>query len=70
MADEFKPGEFVTFVKEGGIPVSVQHRGGTAVRIAQNGGKQVTYVRFGGTAISVDNEKNLPLDIKEELGIS
>ncbi len=69
MADEFKPGDFVTFIRQGGIPVSVQRYGGTFVRIAQIGGKQVTYVRHGGTPISVDNEKNLPPDIKEELGV-
>ena len=68
MADEFTPGEFVTFVRQGGIPVSIVRYGGTYVRVARYGGKQVTFVSYGGTPISVDKEAELPEDIKETLG--
>ena len=70
MADEFKPGDFVTFVRQGGIPVTVVRYGGTYTRVARSGGKLVTHVRYAGTPITVDDEKQLPDDIKEDLGIS
>ena len=69
MPDNFTPGEFVTFVRQGGIPVSIVRYGGTFVRIARYGGRPVTFVSFGGTPISVDQESELPEDIKEILGI-
>jgi hypothetical protein len=69
MPDEIKPGEFVTFVRQGGIPVSIVRYGGTYVRIASSGGKLVTYASYGGTPVSVDREDQLPEDIKEMLGI-
>jgi hypothetical protein len=49
--------------------VSVVRYGGTYVRITTSGGKEVTHLRYGGTPIVVDNEKNLPDDVKEDLGI-
>jgi hypothetical protein len=39
------------------------------VRITRYGGKQVTHIRYGGTPVTVDNVKNLPEEIKNELGI-
>ncbi|HEX9013565.1 MAG TPA: hypothetical protein VF813_08620 [Anaerolineaceae bacterium] len=69
MADEFNPGEFVTFTRQGGIPVSIVRYGGTFVRVARYGGKAVTFVQWGGTPITVDNERELPEEIKELLGI-
>jgi hypothetical protein len=69
MADDFKEAEFVTFVRSGGIPVTVVRYGGTYVRVIPGGGKLVTFVSQGGTHIVVDNEKALPDEVKEWLGI-
>lgn len=69
MAEEFKESEFVTFVPSGGIPVRVVRYGGTYVRIIPAGGKLVTFNSYSGTPIVVDNEKALPEEVKEQLGI-
>jgi hypothetical protein len=68
MPDEFFPGEFVTFVRQGGIPVSIVRYGGVYVRITRSGGKSVTFNQFGGTPITVDNERELPEEVREALG--
>ena len=48
MADQINPGEYVTFVRQGGIPVRVVRYGGTYVRLAYNGGRLVTVDQHGG----------------------
>jgi hypothetical protein len=48
----------------------VARYGGIYTRIARSGGKRVTHVRYAGMPITVDDEKQLPIDIKEDLGIS
>jgi hypothetical protein len=68
VSDQIKSGEYITFVAQGGIPVSVARYGGTYVRITSFGGKQVTFVKFGGVPITVDTERELPEEVKEEMG--
>ncbi len=68
MPDNISSGEYITFVRYGGIPVTIVRHGGTFVRVTSFGGKQVTYVRNGGTPIYVDREAELPEDVKEDLG--
>jgi hypothetical protein len=68
MAEVFQPGEYVTFVRQGGIPVMVVRYGGAYVRVTPNGGKAVTHVRWGGTPVTVDNERYLPDEVKEDIG--
>jgi hypothetical protein len=38
------------------------------VRITSYGGTQVTYVKYGGVPITVDTERELPEEVKEEMG--
>ena len=64
---ELQPGDFVTFVPSGGIPVRLTRYGGTFVRLARAGGRQVTFSRYEGEAITVDRETDLPEDLKQEL---
>jgi hypothetical protein len=66
--DQIASGEYVTFVAVGGIPVTVVRYGGTYVRITSYGGIQVTYVKYGGNPITVDTERELPEEVKEEMG--
>ena len=61
MADSVLSGEYVTFVRQGGIPVTI-------VRVISYGGKPVTFVRSGGVEISIDREAELPEFVKEEIG--
>ncbi len=68
MAEEIRSGDYVTFVRQGGIPVSLVRYGGTYVRVTGSGGKPVTFVQYGGEPISVDDEKRLPEEIRELLG--
>jgi hypothetical protein len=68
MADQVSSGEYVTFVPQGGIPVTIVRYGGTFVRVVFYGGKPVTYVRSGGQQVSVPAEAELPEFVKEELG--
>jgi hypothetical protein len=68
MTETIMSGEYVSFVREGGIPVTIVKYGGTYVRVTWSGGKQVRYVPYGGTPITVDREANLPEDIQRELG--
>jgi hypothetical protein len=68
MAEQVLSGEYVTFVRSGGIPVTIVRYGGTFVRVVFYGGKQVTYVRSGGQEISIPMEAELPEFVKEELG--
>jgi len=68
MADQIYAGEYVHFVRQGGIPVTIARYGGTYVRVSNYEGKPVTFVKYGGTPISVDNEAMLPEDVREELG--
>jgi len=68
VTDQVLSGEYVTFVAQGGIPVTVVRYGGTYVRITSYGGKQVTYVKYGGAPITVDTERELPEEVKEEMG--
>jgi hypothetical protein len=67
MADQILSGEYVTFVGQGGAPVTIVRYGGTYVRVTSYGGKAVTYVRYGGTPIFIDREVDLPEEVKEEL---
>ena len=68
MVEEILSGEYITFVQDGGTPVTIVHNGGVFVRVTSFGGKQVTCVQSGGTPISVDIEAELPDDVKEEIG--
>ncbi len=68
MADEIRSGEYITFVRYGGTPVSIVRQGGTFVRVTQYGGKPVTFVRSGGTPVFVERVAELPEEVKEELG--
>lgn len=67
MAEQVSSGEYVTFVPQGGIPVTIVRYGGTFVRVLFYGGKPVTYVRSGGQLVSVPTEAELPEFVKEEL---
>lgn len=58
MADQIYSGDFVAFVRQGGIPVTIVRSGGTYVRVTN----------YGGTSIFVDREAELPEEIKDELG--
>jgi hypothetical protein len=68
MADQITSGEYGTFVRAGGIPVTIVRYGGTFVRVVFYGGKPVTYVRSGGQEISIPMEAELPEFVKEDLG--
>ncbi len=68
MPDQIRSGEYISFVRQGGIPVTIVKYGGLYVRVVSYGGKPVTFVRSGGTPISVDMEAELPEEIKEEIG--
>lgn len=68
MPDVIGPNEYVTFVHQGGIPVTIVRYGGTYVRVISYGGKPVTFVRSGGTPVCVDDERMLPEEVKEDLG--
>ncbi len=68
MPDQIRSGQYVTFVGQGGIPVTVVRYGGIYVRVTSDGGTPVTYVKYGGTPISVDNEMDLPEDVRDDLG--
>ena len=68
MAGNFKPGEFITFVPQGGIPVRLVRYGGTYVRVLRTGGKAVTFSKYEGEPINVDRETDLPEELKEMLG--
>jgi hypothetical protein len=68
MADDVLSGEYVTFVTQGGSPVTIVRLGGVYVRVTSYGGKPVTFVKYGGTPISVDSESLLPEDVKEDMG--
>lgn len=68
MAQELRSGEYVTFVRQGGIPVTVVRSGGTYVRVTPHGGTLVTNVRYGGIRVYVDNERELPEEVKEDIG--
>jgi hypothetical protein len=68
MPDQIHSGEYVSFVRQGGVPVTIVKYGGLYVRVISYGGKPVTFVRSGGTLISVDLEAELPEDVKEEIG--
>jgi hypothetical protein len=68
MAEIFRPGEFVTFVPQRGIPVRLVRYGGTYVRVSRAGGKPVTYSKFEGEPIMVDCEAELPEELKEIMG--
>ncbi len=67
---ELQPGDFVTFVPSGGIPVRLTRYGGTFVRLARAGGRLVTFSRYEGEAITVDREADLPDELKQTLGYS
>lgn len=68
MAASVSSGEYVTFVRQGGIPVTLVRDRGTFVRVIGYGGKPVTLVRSGGVEISIDREAELPEFVKEEIG--
>ncbi len=68
MPDTIYPNEFVTFVHQGGIPVTIVRRDGLYVRVIGYGGKPVTYVRSGGIPVTVDSERLLPEEVKQEIG--
>lgn len=68
MADSILSGEYITFVRQGGIPVTIVRGKGIFVRVASYGGKPVTFVRSGGVEISIDREAELPEFVKEEIG--
>jgi hypothetical protein len=68
MPDQIRSGQYVSFVGQGGISVTVVRYGGVFVRVTSDGGTPVTYVKYGGTPISVDNEMDLPEEVREELG--
>lgn len=68
MPEEIRSGEYISFVGQGGIPVTVVRYDGLFVRVISYGGTPVTYVKYGGTPISVDNELDLPEEIREDLG--
>ena len=68
MTEIFHVGEYVTFARQGGIPVTIVRVGGDYVRVTPSGGKPVTQVRWGGTPVTVDNERSLPEDVKKEIG--
>jgi hypothetical protein len=68
MAENLLTGEFVTFIPQGGLPVSIVRYGGIYVRVTRYGGKQVTHVPYGGTPITIDREAELPEDVKEQIG--
>jgi hypothetical protein len=68
MTTQLSPGEYVTFVRQGELPVTVVRRGGTYVRILRYGGKPVTHIHSGGLLISVDREYELPEDVQEDIG--
>ncbi len=58
MPKQIRSGEYISFVGQGGIPVTVVRYGGLFVRV----------ISYGGTPISVDNELDLPEEIREDLG--
>jgi len=75
MTDVFAPGEFATFVKQGGklnpCPSlrGAKRRGNlTFVCVLKYGGKAVTLDKYEGTPISVDREDQLPEEVKEIMG--
>jgi hypothetical protein len=68
MPETILPNEWVTFVRQGGVPVTIVRNGGAYVRVIAYGGKAVTHVRYGGIPVTVDSERLLPEDIKEEIG--
>jgi hypothetical protein len=68
MPDTIGPNEWVTFVHQGGTPVTIVKHDGVFVRVIAYGGKPVTYVRYGGTPVTVDSERLLPEEVKQEIG--
>ncbi len=68
MPDQVLSGDWITFVREGGIPVKVVRTGGIYVRVISYGGKPVSYDRYNGTPITVESEALLPDYIKEDIG--
>lgn len=68
MPDAILLNEFVTFVHRGGIPVTIVRSGGIYVRVIGYGGKPLTHVRSGGIPVTVDSERLLPEDVKQEIG--
>ncbi len=68
MPEQLYSGDWISFVRQGGIPVTVVRYGGTYVRVTRFGGKEVTFVRNGGTLITVEDEALLPEDVKEQIG--
>ena len=67
MSDTIASGEWVTFVHQGGIPVTIVRYGGTYVRVIVYGGKKVTFVHSGGIPVTVDSEARLPDEVKQEI---
>jgi hypothetical protein len=68
MADQLQPGEYVTFVRQGGIPVRLVRFSSVYVRVTPSGGRLVTLDKYGGIPISVNDERLLPEEIKEQIG--
>jgi hypothetical protein len=65
---EINPGEYVSFVRQGGIPVRIVRYDGIYVRVIRYGGKPVTFVPYGGTPVIIDRDANLPEDVQEQIG--